>query len=53
MLDEIFDSSLDGKVWTTSLKLSNNLKTKTSLLYLIKAIWYLTSLLTIIFKYER
>ena len=48
MLDEIFDSSLDGQgkhiSWTTSLKLSNSLKTKTSLLYLIKAIYYLTSL---------
>jgi hypothetical protein len=42
MLDEIFDSSLEEKKY--SLKLSNSLKTKTSLLYPTKAIYYLTNL---------
>ena len=44
ILDEIFDSSLDGQGTDDFFKIIKTLEKKTSLLYHTKAIYYLTSL---------
>ena len=51
MLDEIFDSSLDGQGMDDFFKIIKQFETKTSLLYLIKDILF--DKFTNIIKYEN